>query len=537
MYQHIQLRRLSNLSSTTTSQKVDGLDALKRKEVSDIYDEDDVLVLKELSNKMDELEEVILVEDEPALRLPQLSNDSWSDFVEELSKKYDQDDLLSTSVPQSTNAKRKFQIADDTQSLPRRCNVATNNNGVVSISSDEDENSRTARTEELSSSKDCPTTIEEHPTTNSCTAGGNNEGIAHLEEINKLDSGQLNEDCAKPETERVNNEATQHGPEPISNINSKTSNSSKNKGLTGISKKYQDIKRRTYKLTFHQILQIFDIEKSVPSSIGAIPGEPIELDFPDLDMREFVKIVKNYQTTESADDVRHLWTQIKSWLCAMKPAYGTTTNYTKYQKKLNWYITELMAQYVKFEIENSIQNENYYKLKMETLMNTVSSLLNDDVNLKILTLLRTDFPNKPSNFLDELFKKFLTNPKVRLENNNYGIYRLKVLGFQKWMHYTNRKRQDIVEIAIKEGSAYLPRLLPKNTEDPFYRVDRHVHIIEDYDKQGTRKILEENVSIDVLKATINKYLQVYESQLYDDFGYRLLRRQGLEHVSPEICAI
>ncbi|XP_054085685.1 uncharacterized protein LOC105220972 isoform X2 [Zeugodacus cucurbitae] len=478
---------------------------------------------------MDELEEVILVEDEPALRLPQLSNDSWSDFVEELSKKYDQDDLLSTSVPQSTNAKRKFQIADNTQSLPRRCNVATNNNGVVSISSDEDENSRTARTEELSSSKDCPTTIEEHPTTNSCTPGGNNAGIAHLEEINKLDSGQLNEDCAKPETERVNNEATQHGPEPISNINSKTSNSSKNKGLTGISKKYQDIKRRTYKLTFHQILQIFDIEKSVPSSIGAIPGEPIELDFPDLDMREFVKIVKNYQTTESADDVRHLWAQIKSWLCAMKPAYGTTTNYTKYQKKLNWYITELMAQYVKFEIENSIQNENYYKLKMETLMNTVSSLLNDDVNLKILTLLRTDFPNKPSNFLDELFKKFLTNPKVRLENNNYGIYRLKVLGFQKWMHYTNRKRQDIVEIAIKEGSAYLPRLLPKNTEDPFYRVDRHVHIIEDYDKQGTRKILEENVSIDVLKATINKYLQVYESQLYDDFGYRLLRRQGLEH--------
>lgn len=63
-----------------------------------------------------------------------------------------------------------------------------------------------------------------------------------------------------------------------------------------------------------------------------------------------------------------------------------------------------MAQYIKFEIENSIQNENYYKLKMEALMNNVSCLLNDDVNLKILTLLRTDFPDKPSNFLDDLFK-------------------------------------------------------------------------------------------------------------------------------------
>lgn len=75
---------------------------------------------------------------------------------------------------------------------------------------------------------------------------------------------------------------------------------------------------------------------------------------------------------------------------------------------------------------------------------------------------------------------------MRLENNDYGIYRLKVLAFQKWMHYSNRRKQDIVEIAIKEGSAYLPRLVPKNTEDPFYRVDYNVQLIDDYDKQGTR---------------------------------------------------
>lgn len=137
MYQHIQLRRLPNLSSNIC-QKVDGLDALKQ-EAGDIYDDDDVLVLNELSNKMDELEEVILVEDEPALRLPQLSNETWGDFVNELSKKYEYDELLPTSVPLTTNGKRKFQIADDTVSPVYRGNVLTNDDGVVSISSDEDE--------------------------------------------------------------------------------------------------------------------------------------------------------------------------------------------------------------------------------------------------------------------------------------------------------------------------------------------------------------------------------------------------------------
>lgn len=54
------------------------------------------------------------------------------------------------------------------------------------------------------------------------------------------------------------------------------------------------------------------------------------------------------------------------------------------------------------------------------------------------------------------------------------------------MHYTNRKKQDIIAIAIKEGSAYLPRLVPKNIEDPFYNVDNSAHHIDDFDKQGTR---------------------------------------------------
>lgn len=142
MYQHIQLRRLSNLSSNATSEKVEELDALKQNEASDIYEDDDVLVLKELSNKMDELEEVILVEDEPALRLPQLSNESWSNFVDELTKKYEYDVLLSTSVPQTTNAKRKFQIHADNLSPAQRGNAANKDSGVVSISSDEDEQSR-----------------------------------------------------------------------------------------------------------------------------------------------------------------------------------------------------------------------------------------------------------------------------------------------------------------------------------------------------------------------------------------------------------
>uniref|UniRef100_A0A034WCF1 Uncharacterized protein n=1 Tax=Bactrocera dorsalis TaxID=27457 RepID=A0A034WCF1_BACDO len=574
MYQHIQLRRSSNWSSKPTSQKVDGLNAYKEKEVIEIYDDDDVLVLKELSNKMDELEEVILVEDDDALSLPQLSNESWSDFVDELTKKYEYDALQSTSVPQTTKAKRKFHISARNLSRARGY-AATTDDNVISISSDEDEQSSTVLPTEHthSSSTDFSSTIQVPAVTKSCNSPSQcelltsvvNEGIKSLEEENKLDSGQLIEHSATAAPERINNETTQQSTEPISNLTllaadaqnpmqhnvmtesnsstactdnitlseslrSKGPSLSKHKGLSGINKKYHDIKRRTYKLTFHQILQIFDIEKAALSAIGAVPGEPIELDFPDLDMREFVKIVKNYQETESVDDVRHLWTQIKSWLSAMKPAYGTTTNYTKYHKKLNWYLSELMAQYIKFEIEHSIQNENYYKLKMEALMHTVSSLLNDDVNLKILTLLRTNFPERPSNFLDDLFKKFLTHPKVRLENNDYGIYRLKVLAFQKWMHYSNRKKEDIVDIAIKEGSAYLPRLVPKNTEDPFYRVDYNVPLIDDYDKQGTRKLLAENVSIDVLKNTINNYLLVYERQLFDDVVYRLSRRQCLEHL-------
>lgn len=45
--------------------------------------------------------------------------------------------------------------------------------------------------------------------------------------------------------------------------------------------------------------------------------------------------------------------------------------------------------------------------------------------------------------------------------------------------------------------------------------------------------MAENVSIDALQTTINNYLQVYESQLYDDFGYKLSCRQRLDHVSPK----
>ncbi|XP_018804656.1 PREDICTED: uncharacterized protein LOC108978708 [Bactrocera latifrons] len=572
MYQHIQLRRSSNWSSKAISQKVNASNVFKEKEVIEIYDDDDVLVLKELSNKMDELEEVILVEDDDALSLPQLSNESWDDFVDELTKKYEYDALQTTSVPQTTTAKRKFHISARNLSRAQRGYAATRDDSVISISSDEDEQSSTVLPSEQthSSRKDFSSMTQVPSATNSCTSPSQcelltsvvNEGIKSLEEENKLDSGQPIEHIATAAIERVNNETTQSTEpnltllaadtqNPIEHnvmtetnssttctdnitlsesLRSKAPSLSKHKGLSGINKKYHDIKRRTYKLTFHQILQIFDIEGAALSAIGAVPGEPIDLDFPDFDMREFVKIVKNYQETESVDDVRHLWTQIKSWLSAMKPAYGTTTNYTKYHKKLNWYLSELMAQYIKFEIEHSIQNENYYKLKMEALMHTVSSLLNDDVNLKILTLLRTNFPDRPSNFLDDLFKKFLTHPKVRLENNDYGIYRLKVLAFQKWMHYSNRKKEDIVDIAIKEGSAYLPRLVPKNTEDPFYRVDYNVQLIDDYDKQGTRKILAENVSIDVLKNTINNYLLVYERQLFDDIVYRLSRRQCLEHL-------
>lgn len=45
-----------------------------------------------------------------------------------------------------------------------------------------------------------------------------NEGIESLERSNKLDSGQLTENCVTAETERVNNETTQQSTEPTSNL-------------------------------------------------------------------------------------------------------------------------------------------------------------------------------------------------------------------------------------------------------------------------------------------------------------------------------
>lgn len=49
--------------------------------------------------------------------------------------------------------------------------------------------------------------------------------------------------------------------------------------------------------------------------------------------------------------------------------------------------------------------------------------------------------------------------------------------------------------------------------------------------------MEEVVSIDILQATINKYLQVYESQLYDSYDFSLLRPYELEKVSLEYVQI
>lgn len=97
--------------------------------------------------------------------------------------------------------------------------------------------------------------------------------------------------------------------------------------VLGITKKYQDIKTISYQVTFHQILRSFELDKSAPAMLSTVPGFPIELDFPDFNMKEFVKFVKNFQMTENIDDVRHLWIQVKTWLSAMKPPYDSTTNY------------------------------------------------------------------------------------------------------------------------------------------------------------------------------------------------------------------
>ncbi|CAD7002559.1 unnamed protein product [Ceratitis capitata] len=543
MYQHIRLRRLSN-ESTAASSKVVELEEFKQRENDNIFINDDVLKLKELSNKMDELEEVILVEDEPALTLPQLSNECWDNFVEELSKKYENDEIpnsgYSTEFQNATSvfqAQRCLENTVNTISATNTERVATNDKPIHSISSGEGDLNSCGIFKDRNATT-CPV-----PETGELPKSSLNDN-GKTDEI-KADNSQLNEHCGTTETDENNKDIIQGNENSRPNKEQEDSDSrskdlpelsnsrnnsclNRHKELTGITKKYQDIKTISYQVTFHQILRSFELDKSAPAMLSTVPGFPIELDFPDFNMKEFVKFVKNFQMTENIDDVRHLWIQVKTWLSAMKPPYDSTTNYTKYHRKLNWYLTELMAQYIKFEIEHSVQNENYYKLKLESLLNTVSSLLNDDVKLKILTLLRTDFPYKPSNILDDLFKKFLTHPQLRLENNSYGNYRLKVLAYQKWMHYTNRKKQDIIAIAIKEGSAYLPRLVPKNIEDPFYNVDNSAHHIDDFDKQGTRKLLEEVVSIDILQATINKYLQVYESQLYDSYDFSLLRPYELE---------
>uniref|UniRef100_W8BK02 Uncharacterized protein n=1 Tax=Ceratitis capitata TaxID=7213 RepID=W8BK02_CERCA len=550
MYQHIRLRRLSN-ESTAASSKVVELEEFKQRENDNIFINDDVLKLKELSNKMDELEEVILVEDEPALTLPQLSNECWDNFVEELSKKYENDEIpnsgYSTEFQNATSvfqAQRCLENTVNTISATNTERVATNDKPIHSISSGEGDLNSCGIFKDRNATT-CPV-----PETGELPKSSLNDN-GKTDEI-KADNSQLNEHFGTTETDENNKDIIQGNENSRPNkeqedsdsrskdlpeLSNSRNNSNRHKELTGITKKYQDIKTISYQVTFHQILRSFELDKSAPAMLSTVPGFPIELDFPDFNMKEFVKFVKNFQMTENIDDVRHLWIQVKTWLSAMKPPYDSTTNYTKYHRKLNWYLTELMAQYIKFEIEHSVQNENYYKLKLESLLNTVSSLLNDDVKLKILTLLRTDFPYKPSNLLDDLFKKFLTHPQLRLENNNYGNYRLKVLAYQKWMHYTNRKKQDIIAIAIKEGSAYLPRLVPKNIEDPFYNVDNSAHHIDDFDKQGTRKLLEEVVSIDILQAAINKYLQVYESQLYDSYDFSLLRPYELEKVSLEYVQI
>lgn len=130
MYQHIQLKKLSNWSTNATSSKFEGVETLKEKNSKIFFNDDGELALKELSNEMGELEEVILVEDEPALNLPQLSNECWSNFVEELTKKYEQRNGLNFSSAEA------FRIdgANNSKSI-----FLGSQKHQVDITSDEDE--------------------------------------------------------------------------------------------------------------------------------------------------------------------------------------------------------------------------------------------------------------------------------------------------------------------------------------------------------------------------------------------------------------